>query len=163
MTQSKPVIQLLKTESEKEECAKIMSESEPWITLNFDYEKVIEILNDSINEVYIMFIGSDIVGFSIVQMKGSFVGYIKTIVIKPSWRNMHLGEKMIKYLENRIFEVHPNIFLCVSSFNLKAKKFYYRLGYEFVGEISDYVVKGHAEILLRKTRGPISDFESLKV
>ena len=159
MTQEKPLIRPLKSNVEKKECARIMSESEPWITLKFDFDMIITILNDPINEVYVMFIDSEFVGFSIVQMKGSFVGYIKTIVIKPSWRNKHLGEKFIEYLESRIFEVHPNVFLCVSSFNLNAKRLYLRLGYEPVGEIEDYVVTGHSELLMRKTMGPISDYK----
>jgi ribosomal protein S18 acetylase RimI-like enzyme len=51
------------------------------------------------------------------------------------------------------------VFLCVSSFNERAQKLYQRLGYERVGELPDYVVKGYSEILMRKTRGPIFDFK----
>jgi hypothetical protein len=36
---------------------------------------------------------------------------------------------------------------------------YERLGYRFVGEIPDYIVRGHSEILLRKTLGPLREFE----
>ncbi len=163
MAQLEPVIQLLKTKAEKKECARIMFDSEPWKTLKFDTEMIIGILNEPIYETYVMRIDSEIAGFSIIQMKGAFVGYIKSIVIKPAWRNKQLGERMILFLEEKIFKKHPNVFLCVSSFNLKAKRFYGRLGYEFVGEIKDYVVKGHSEILLRKTTGPMADFKPQKV
>jgi ribosomal protein S18 acetylase RimI-like enzyme len=46
----------------------------------------------------------------------------------------------------------------VSSFNEGARRLYQRHGYEVVGELTDYIVKGHSEILLRKTFGPIASF-----
>jgi ribosomal protein S18 acetylase RimI-like enzyme len=49
-----------------------------------------------------------------------------------------------------------NVFMCVSSFNIEAKRLYIRLGYEVVGELRDYIVAGHSEILLRKTIGPLA-------
>jgi ribosomal protein S18 acetylase RimI-like enzyme len=49
--------------------------------------------------------------------------------------------------------------MCVSSFNLKAKALYDRLGFETIGILKDYVVKGHDEYLLRKSLGPVSDFK----
>jgi ribosomal protein S18 acetylase RimI-like enzyme len=48
--------------------------------------------------------------------------------------------------------------MCVSSFNEGASRLYQRLGYHVVGELRDYLVRGHSEILLRKTIGPIGEF-----
>jgi len=42
------------------------------------------------------------------------------------------------------------IFLCVSSFNLRAQALYRRLGYEQVGELPGYIVEGHSELLFWK-------------
>ncbi len=47
-----------------------------------------------------------------------------------------------------------------SSFNSRAKALYERLGYEMVGELKDYLVKGHSEYLFRKTIGPIREFHT---
>jgi RimJ/RimL family protein N-acetyltransferase len=46
----------------------------------------------------------------------------------------------------------------VTSFNHRARALYERLGYEYVGELSDFFVRGVSELLYRKTRGPWSDF-----
>jgi [ribosomal protein S18]-alanine N-acetyltransferase len=46
----------------------------------------------------------------------------------------------------------------VSSFNQGARRLYERLGYNVVGELTDYIVEGHSEILLRKTVGPMATF-----
>jgi ribosomal protein S18 acetylase RimI-like enzyme len=59
------------------------------------------------------------------------------------------------YAEARIFRDTPNVFICVSSFNPRAQAFYRRLGYEVIGELRDYVVRGHSEWLLRKSIGPL--------
>lgn len=48
---------------------------------------------------------------------------------------------------------HPNVFLCVSSFNPDARRPYQRLGYEYIGELKDFIVTGHSELIYRKTRG----------
>ena len=48
--------------------------------------------------------------------------------------------------------------MCVSSFNGGARRLYERLGYEVVGELTDYIVQGHSEILLRKTVGPLTGY-----
>ena len=44
------------------------------------------------------------------------------------------------------------------SFNHAARRLYERQGYTVVGELSDYIVEGYSEILLRKTRGPLTGF-----
>lgn len=46
--------------------------------------------------------------------------------------------------------------MCVSDFNHGARRLYGRLGYRLVGELTDYVVAGRSELLLRKTVGPLT-------
>jgi [ribosomal protein S18]-alanine N-acetyltransferase len=91
-------------------------------------------------------------------MTGAFVGYIQTICIDPSQRGQGLGSRLLEFAEQRILQVSPNVFMCVSSFNLDARRLYERLGYKVVGELTDYIVRGHSEILLRKTVGPLTGF-----
>jgi ribosomal protein S18 acetylase RimI-like enzyme len=43
----------------------------------------------------------------------------------------------------------------VSDFNREAQAFYAKMGYQKVGELADFIIAGHAEILLRKTIGPM--------
>ena len=43
-----------------------------------------------------------------------------------------------------------HIFLCVSSFNTRARAFYERLGFCAVGEFQDYIIEGASEILMHK-------------
>lgn len=50
------------------------------------------------------------------------------------------------------------MFMCVSSFNIAARRLYDRLGYQVVGTLHGYIVPEYDEILLRKTVGPWDGF-----
>jgi len=102
---------------------------------------------------------SSIIGFVVIVMGGAFKGYIQTVAVDPAWRNQGIGSKLISFAEERIFAETPNVFMCVSSFNAKASALYRRIGYKVVGELKDYIVPGHSEILLRKTIGPLNGFK----
>ena len=143
----------------KIECAKLMSESEPWITLKRNYSDCLAVICDPEKEVYGIFNDQkELLGFAVLNMHGAFKGYIQSILINPLFRDQGLGSRLLHFCEERIFKESPNVFICVSSFNTKAAKLYNRLGYKKVGELDNYIIAGYSEILLRKTISPISDF-----
>ena len=47
----------------------------------------------------------------------------------------------------------------MTSFNTAAQRLYARLGYQKIGEITDFAIPGVHEHLLRKTLGPQSTFK----
>ena len=167
-------------------CARMMSGSEPWLTLRIGYDKAMRRLSDSSRESYVAVVangdcanaadcdnrllcqdetGSDadlIVGFIVLCMTGAFVGYIQTVAVRPGWRNRGVGTQLIEFAEERIFRETPNAFICVSDFNESAQRLYQRLGYTLVGELENYLIPGHAELLLRKTKGPLASFRGIK-
>lgn len=130
------------------------------MTLGRSFETSLAILRDPDREVYLARDADGIAGFLILCMTGAFVGYIQTVCVDPRCRGRGLGSKLVEFAEERILRVSPNIFLCVSSFNEGARRLYERLGYTVVGELTDYIVQGQSEILLRKTRGPLADFSA---
>ncbi len=137
-----------------------MTASEPWITLGRGYLESLRLLQDPTRETYLARQDGARVGFIILNMKGAFVGYVQTICVAPEARGRGLGTRILAFAEERIFRESPNVFMCVSSFNPDAQRLYERLGYERVGELRDYLVRGHSEILLRKTIGPIREFRA---
>lgn len=152
-------INLTSDEKIFDDCAQIMSTSEPWLTLNRNLENCKDAMRGSNKEIYILTENTILIGFVVIQVNGTFKGYIQSIVIKEEYRNKGLGSMLIEFCENRIFEISPNIFMCVSAFNIKAEKLYYKLGFEKVGELKNFIVNGETEILLRKTIGAISEFK----
>ena len=138
--------------------AGVMASSEPWITLGRGLEASRKILSDATKERSVALFGGRRAGFLILNMGGAIAGYIQTICVAPEFRGAGLGTRLMAFAEERVFRDSPNVFLCVSSFNDGARRLYERLGYQPVGDLTDYLVKGHAELLMRKTIGPLDGF-----
>ncbi len=136
----------------------MMSASEPWLTLGRSFEKSLEIVRHPAKEVWVVPGTDGPCAFVILDMHGAFTGYVQTICVRPDERGRGLGTRLLGWAEARIFRESPNVFLCVSSFNPGALRLYERLGYAVVGTLDDYIVRGHAEVLMRKTRGPWREF-----
>jgi [ribosomal protein S18]-alanine N-acetyltransferase len=136
-------------------CARLMCSSEPWLTLGRGYEASLELMRDETKERYVARAGESLAGFLVLNMRGAFRGYIQIVCVAPDSRGMGIGTRLVRFAEERIFRETPNVFLCVSSFNSGARRLYERLGYRLVGELTDYLVRGHSELLMRKTIGPL--------
>ena len=148
-------IRALETRDEAEACAAMMAATEPWITLRRDYEACLKVVTDETRERYVARRGDRLAGLLSLNLKGAFVGYIQTVCAAPEFRGKGVGTALVAFAEERIFREHRNVFICVSDFNPGARRLYERLGYRLVGALTDYVVAGHSELLLRKTRGPL--------
>lgn len=142
-----------------EKGAAIMCNSEPWITLKRNYEQCLQAFDGDYKEIYVATENNELLGFIILQMAGTFKGYIQTIAVAANARSKGIGTALIDFAEKRIAAISPNVFICVSSFNKKAQDLYIKLGYEKVGVLKDFIVKGYDEILLRKTSGPIGSYK----
>ena len=151
-------IRPLRTPSDAQLCAQLMSSSEPWLTLGRKYDESLRLVEDPSREVYVAFDGETFRGFIALLMHGAFVGYIQVIAVTAEARGSGVGSQLVRFAEERIFTQYPNVFLCVSSFNPRAKALYERLGYETIGELEDFLVRGHSEFLMRKTIAPIRQF-----
>ena len=148
------VIGLLEGEAQEMACAQLMAASDPWQTLGMDLAAALRSVRAPGRERYMAHQDGQFAGFLILNFQGPFPGYIQLIGLLPRFRGQGLGAAIIAFAEQRILRDHHNVFLCVSSFNLGARRFYAALGYHEVGELRDFLVAGHAEVLLRKTRGP---------
>ena len=119
------------------------------------FDESLRVVTDTTCETYVARQDGAVRGFIILNMHGAFVGYIRSICVAADARGSGLGSRLIAFAEERIFRDVKNVFLCVSSFNPRARALYQRLGYEVVGELKDHVIAGASEILMRKTIGPL--------
>jgi [ribosomal protein S18]-alanine N-acetyltransferase len=139
-----------------------MATNDPWLRFGRTFEDSYRIIRDPAREVYVAVddgsagAAPSVAGFTILVMQGAFVGYIQSLAVRDDWRGRGLGTALIRFAERRILRETPNVFICASSFNPGARRLYERLGYQVVGELTDYIVRGHSEILLRKTTGPLA-------
>ncbi|WP_304199005.1 N-acetyltransferase [Flavobacterium alvei] len=136
-----------------EYCALLMAKSDPWITLGMDFDLCVQAFAGVSKEVFIIKINTEIAGFVILQIDGTFKGYIQTICINENYRGKGLGKKLLTFCEERILKISPTIFICVSSFNAKALQLYIDFGFKIIGELPNFIKEGFTEILLWKTFG----------
>ena len=149
------MIELLQDDADARACAAMMCATDPWITIGRGFDECLAVVRDPTREVYVAREEGAVRGFIILNMRGAFVGYIQTVCVAAEARGSGIGSRLVAFAEERIFRETPNVFLCVSSFNPRARALYQRLGYETVGELKDYLIAGASEILMRKSIGPL--------
>lgn len=140
-------------------CALMMAASDPWITLGMNYEQCLVAFDGPCKEIYVAVYKNKIAGFVILQVCGSFKGYIQTIFVSEDFRGRGLGKKILQFCERRILQISPNIFICVSGFNKGAIRLYEQFGFKLVGELTDFIKEGFTELLLRKSVSPIIGYK----
>lgn len=149
-------IGLLAGPEEHRICARFMAGAEPWLTIGRDYAASLEIFEQHKDLTFVARLDGAVVGFVILQMEGALPGYIKSIAVDPALRGQGIGRTLIAFAEDYILARTTNVFLCVSSFNPRAHALYTKLGYQLVGRLTNLLVDGHDELLLRKTIGPLT-------
>jgi ribosomal protein S18 acetylase RimI-like enzyme len=141
--------------AELAQCARWMARSEPWRTLGTGAERLTADMTDELRESYVALVDDEIAGVVVILMRGALRGYVQLLAVHPERRGRGIGRQLVAFAEERILAETPNVFIFVSSFNEGARRLYEDMGYEVVGELEDYLVRGHSELLLRKTTGPI--------
>ena len=98
-----------------------------------------------------------VAGFVVYSLRGTFdhSGYVRAVGVRAGEQGHGVGTLLMDAAEEEILARGPNVFLLVSKENAAARRFYERRGYREIGEIADYVAPGLAEVLYRKTTGPI--------
>jgi len=131
-------------------CARLMAANEPWITLRRDMEAARSAVRRPGTELFLARRREERLGFLLLAPWGlAGSPYIASIAVAETSRGGGVGSRMLEWAEQH-FVARRDLFLLVSSFNVRAQKLYLRHGYVQVGEIPDYVVAGHSELILRK-------------
>jgi ribosomal protein S18 acetylase RimI-like enzyme len=138
----------------------MMSTSDPWIFFGRTFEQCLDRVTNPAGEVWVARKNGIARGFIILVLQGAFVGYIQVVCVAADARSSGVGSRLVAFAEERVFRQFPNVFLCVSSINPRARQLYERLGYSLVGELDDYLVRGYSEFLMRKTVGPLAEFRT---
>jgi ribosomal protein S18 acetylase RimI-like enzyme len=145
------IVILPATSDERHWAARLLSTSEPWVSLGVTEEKTLQTLHDPTYQVFIAHQNNKACGVLIIHPHGvAGSPYIKSIAVSVESRSLGIGASLINYAEDSFRNSSRYIFLCVSSFNTKARSFYKKLGYTEVGELKDYLIDGASEILMSK-------------
>ena len=146
------VLQILPATSEERDwSAELFSTSEPWKTLCITYESLSATCHDPEYFVYIAHIEAKPCGVIILDPRGlAGAPYIKSVGVAESYRDRGIGAALVSFAEELFKQKSRHLFLCVSSFNGKARTFYERLGYGVIGKLEDHIIEGESEILMYK-------------
>lgn len=138
-------------EAERDWAAGMIASSEPWITLGTSLETCLKFCHDTEYKVFIAHWGIERCGAMVIHPRGlASSPYLKSIVVDTRFRSRGIGRKLLGFAENLFRQSSKHFFMCVSSFNPRARSLYERLGYTKVGEFHDYILEGESEILLHK-------------
>jgi ribosomal-protein-alanine N-acetyltransferase len=162
MTHDDITIRAINGEKETWTCAEIMASTDPWLRYGRSRETNYTTLTAPGVETYVAVAppGEGIVGVVALALRIPLIrGYILALAVAPDSRNHGIGTQLLRHAEQRIFRESPNVFMCVSSFNTGAQRLYERQGFQQIAVITDYVLPGAHEHLLRKTLGPQSTFK----
>ncbi len=130
--------------------AKLMASSEPWLTLGRDFDQCLAYCHDPQFVALIARRAGSRCGFLLLHPTGvAGSPYIASIATCVEVRGQGAGSELLAAAE-RWLPAARHIFLCVSSFNARARRFYEHRGYRQVGEIPDYTMAGASEILMHK-------------
>ena len=131
--------------------------SQPWTRLGYtaaDWERILATPLEG-REGFVLVTGAGVAGLALVRPRFLAGDYLELFAIAAGRRGQGLGAVLLRHIEQVAFGRGQNLFVCVSDFNAAARRFYARKGYTEVGALPDLLIRGSAEILLRKTRGPI--------
>jgi ribosomal protein S18 acetylase RimI-like enzyme len=143
-------------EKDRQAVLDILLTSDPWKRLGYeaeDWDTYFSVLSQG-REGYVLEIDGTVAGFAVLRPRFLFGDYLELFAVAGWARGRQVGGHLLTHLESITFARGTNLFACVSDFNLSARQFYKKHGYQEVGTIKDFLIPGSAEILVRKTVGP---------
>ena len=138
-------------EQEKDLAAILLAASEPWITLRITEDQCRKNCHDPEFLLYMAYKNNKPAGIIILDPRGvAGSPYIKSIAVYPEFRGQGIGTMLLSFAEDLFRDNARHIFICVSSFNRRARNLYEKFGFQAVGEFKDYIIEAASEILMHK-------------
>lgn len=139
------------------DAAVALLDSEPWRRLGYAAADWTRLLTPPLQgrEGWVAVADGGVSGLALVRPRFLAGDYLELFAVAAGARGRGLGAALLAHVETVAFARAPNLFVCVSDFNDGARRFYARHGYAHVGTLPDLLVRDSAELLLRKTSGPL--------
>jgi ribosomal-protein-alanine N-acetyltransferase len=139
------------SQEDYEWCARLMVSTEPWITLQRNFEGCRATLTRPGTELFLARDENESpLGFILLAAYGfAAAPYIACFAVSADARGRGVGAQLLAFAEER-YRDRQHLFLLVSSFNERAQQFYRRHGFEFIGDLKDYIVPRHSELIFHK-------------
>jgi [ribosomal protein S18]-alanine N-acetyltransferase len=131
--------------------ARLMAASDPWITLGRGIDQCRATCQRPEFLLFVARVAGERCGFALINPRGvAGSPYLAAIAAAPAWRSRGAGAALLDSCEREAARTSRHFFLCVSSFNTRARAFYERQGYHQVGRFDDFIIEGASEVLMYK-------------
>ena len=141
---------------DREAVVRLLGASDPWTTLGYttsDWDRVFCPTPQG-RDSYVAELDGRVAGIALVRQKFLLGDYLELLGVAGWARKQGVGGRLLTHVEQLVFSRTKNLFACVSDFNLAAREFYKKMGYQEIGPMPNLLTPGRAEIFLRKTMGP---------
>jgi ribosomal protein S18 acetylase RimI-like enzyme len=125
----------------------------PWSVVNYPKDAMTRFLAtaDGGAQRYLVEIGREAAGALSVRSPWLKGPYLELLALLPKFQGQGIGARLLDWFEEEAARHEArNLWVCASSFNERALRFYRRHGYAEAAALPGLVADGYAEILLRK-------------
>jgi GNAT superfamily N-acetyltransferase len=141
---------------DREAVVALLQDSEPWIRLGYthaEWMRYFSLMPEG-RDAFVAEEAGTITGIAVLRQKFLLGDYLELFGVAAASRGAGTGSTLLAHVESVAFGRGKNLFACVSDFNQPARAFYRKRGYREIGPLPDLLIRGSAEILIRKTTGP---------
>jgi len=131
--------------------AGLMASSDPWMTLGRGFDACLAACTSALDVLEIAESDGERCGLVLVRPAGvAGAPYIVSIAVAAAFRSRGIGAALLDHVERAYAGRSRHLFLCVSSFNPRARRFYERQGFDAVGTLKAFLIDTADEILMHK-------------
>jgi ribosomal protein S18 acetylase RimI-like enzyme len=95
--------------------------------------------------------GGELAGMAVIQHPFLHGPYLQLLAILPGFQGRNLGLRVLEWMEAQArIEEARQLWLCVSTFNTRARAFYERFGFEAIAVLDKLASDRSDEIFMRK-------------
>ena len=126
---------------------------EPWSVMNYSADRLAAFLAsaDGGTARYVVSVNGKAAGVVSVRHPWLKGPYLELLALLPLAQNQGIGSSIMAWFETAALQHGArNLWVCASSFNARALRFYERHGFAGVATLPGLVADGYDEILLRK-------------
>lgn len=125
----------------------------PWSVIGFPAERFGEWLQreEPTMKKFEVLAGAELAGVIVIQNPFLHGPYLKLIAILPGFQGQNLGLRLLQWMEAEARSAEARqLWLCVSTFNRRARAFYERFGFKTVATLDKLASDASDELLMRK-------------
>lgn len=125
----------------------------PWSVIGYEGRQMANALKreePSVKQFEVL-AGTALAGVIVIQDPFMHGPYLKLLAVLPDFQGRHLGESLLQWMESEARKAKARqLWVCVSTFNTRARAFYERFGFEAVATIDKLATDSSDEIFMRK-------------